>query len=193
MSLILWSQILLRNSSENFRSDISHPYLVLKSDKENSDHILSGIRAISEVQRIRLNDTHKNAVAEMPYINVIKKNQEKQANKSANYLNYYLGLFVNIKWANRSWNSTYLLDFFRISRLILFPLRFGFFPLRFDFQVKGNIKQGYGTEVQEVQIWRFSFAKCNNTVSYILFIGHFFCPVSLEYEHTWYVSIKIGI
>ena len=97
MSMILWSQILLRNSSENFRSDISHPYLVLKSDNENSDHILSGIRAISEVQRIRLNDTHKNAVAEMPYINVIKKNQEKQANKSANYLNYYLGLFVNIK------------------------------------------------------------------------------------------------
>ena len=55
MSLILWSQILLRNSSENFRSDIPHPNLVLKSDDENSDHFLSSIWAISEVQRIRLN------------------------------------------------------------------------------------------------------------------------------------------
>ena len=43
MSLILWSQILLRNSSENFRSDILHPNLVLKSDNETSDHFLSGI------------------------------------------------------------------------------------------------------------------------------------------------------
>ena len=43
MSLIFWSQILLRNSSENFRSDIAHPNLVLKSDNENSDHFLSGI------------------------------------------------------------------------------------------------------------------------------------------------------
>ena len=45
MSLILWSQILFRNSSENFRSDIPNPHqnLVLKSDNENSDHILSGI------------------------------------------------------------------------------------------------------------------------------------------------------
>ena len=55
MSLILWSQILLRNSSDNFCSDISHPNLVVKSDNENSDHILSGIWAISVVQRIRLN------------------------------------------------------------------------------------------------------------------------------------------
>ena len=43
MSLVVWSQIWLRNSSENFRSDISHPNLVLKSDNENSDHILSSI------------------------------------------------------------------------------------------------------------------------------------------------------
>ena len=85
---------------------------------------------------------------EMPYINVIKKNQEKQAIKSASYLNY-LGLFVS---KNKRTGVEIVLDFFRISRLILFPLRFGFFPLRFDFQVKGNIKQGYGTEVQEVQI-----------------------------------------
>ena len=43
MQTILWSQILLRNLSENFHSDISHPNIVLKSDNENSDHILSGI------------------------------------------------------------------------------------------------------------------------------------------------------
>ena len=51
LSLILWSQILLRNISENFRPDIPHSKLVLKSDNENSHHFLSGIWAISEVQR----------------------------------------------------------------------------------------------------------------------------------------------
>ena len=54
LSLILWSQVPLRNPSENFRSDISHPNLVQKSDNENSDHFVSDNWAISEVQKIKL-------------------------------------------------------------------------------------------------------------------------------------------
>ena len=43
MGLIIWSQILLKNSSENFHSDITHPNLVLKyvATKKSTVEIMS--------------------------------------------------------------------------------------------------------------------------------------------------------
>ena len=44
MGLIIWCQILLKNSSENFHSDITHPKLVLKyvATKKSTVVIMSG-------------------------------------------------------------------------------------------------------------------------------------------------------
>ena len=43
MGLIIWSQIQLKNSSENFHSDITHPKLVLKyvATKKSTVEIMS--------------------------------------------------------------------------------------------------------------------------------------------------------